>query len=162
MDTINLYDKITFNSAELIIPMESTDVRTHLSAPQALYLRVVKDNNRFFVPPLVPALNSSGNPFLQADPLYTNSYFCAPNETYLDALGDDNSILNLQFKKDDNGQYYRGYLTQFFEYHSRLPSLVPRVNYMALVPATSFGKSLNGVSFRNDQIKLRVYYSVPK
>lgn len=162
MDTFALYDKITFNSAELIIPMESTDVRSHIKTPPGLYLRVVKDNYRFFVPPLVPAIGSSGNPILVADPIYGNNYYTISNETYLDAVGDDNDILNLQFKKDDNGQYYRGYLTQFFEYHSRLPSNIPRVNYMGLVPATFFGKSLNGVSFRNDQIKLRVYYSVPK
>ena len=165
MDTFAMYDKITFNSAELIIPMESTDIRSHIKAPLGLYLRVVKNNNRFFVPPLVPTISSNGNPILIADPIYGSNYYCGSNESYLDVLNDNvtsPSILILENKTDNSGQYYRGYLTQFFEYHSRLPSNLPKVNYMALVPATYFGKSLNGVSFRNDQIKLRVFYSVPK
>jgi hypothetical protein len=162
MDTLNSYDKVTINSAELIIPVEPTSTRAHIKSPLGLYLRVVKDNNRFLIPPLIPSFGPSGNAELITDPVYENNYYCISNENYLDVISDDRTILNLQFKTVDNASYYRGYLTQFLEYHSRLPSIVPRINYLALVPANYFGKSLNGVSFKSDLIKLRIYYSVPK
>lgn len=160
MDTVKSYEKITINSAEIIVPVETNVARPHVRIPSGFYLRVIGESNRFFVPPLIPAI-SNGQAVLTPDPLYGGNYYCGSNETYLDAIGDDGNLLDLQYQVDDNGQYYRSYLTQFFEYHARLPSYVPKVNHMALVPATAWGKSLSGVSFKNDKIKIRLFYSVP-
>ena len=164
LDTFALFDKITFNSAELIIPVEPAATRAHTRQPSALNLKIVKNNRRLFSPPFIP-YNNGGTAVLIPDPLYTNNYFSAYNynDGFLDVNGDDNSRLNLILQEDEeDNEFYSGYLTAFFLYHSRRPSAVSRANFIALTPSTYFGKALDGVSFKKDQVKLRVYYSVPK
>ncbi len=169
--TFDSIENVAINSAELIIPLEPASARPHVRTPGGLFLRTVKNNSRFFVPPQIqrigadgkPLVDTQGNPVMGPDPQYGGYYYCISNEIYLDALGDDQRILNLAYRMDDDGQYYRGYLTEFFEYHTRLPETISRVNYLALVPSSSvFGKSLDGVSFKKDQVKLRVYYTQTK
>jgi hypothetical protein len=149
LDTFDLIDHVAINSAELVVPLEASAVRPHLLAPGNLFLRIVKDNNRF------------RDTVMFSNPIYASSYYCAVNDIYYDVFDDTREgLFTLQYKTDTNGQYYRGYFTEFFEYHTRLPQSVPRVNFLALVPTNkSFGKSLDGVSFKSDQVKLRVYYT---
>lgn len=171
----NYFDAIgnlAINSAELIIPIEAPSVRPHYGKPSGLLLRTVTNSNRFFVPPLIqltnaqgkPAVYPDGSPIIGYDPKYGDNYYCISNDGFLDARIDQISILKLAYSKSKEGQYYyRGFLSEYFEYHSRLPSDLSRINYLALVSADfSFGKSLQGMSFKSDQVKLRVYYTQTK
>ena len=171
-DYFDAIENVAINSAELIIPVEAPSVRAHYGKPTGLLLRTVTNSNRFFVPPLIqltntqgkPAVNPDGSPVIGYDPKYGGNYYCISNDGFLDAVNDEGSILRLAYTKSKEGQYYyRGFLSEYFEYHSRLPAGLSRVNYLALVPADfSFGKSLHGTSFKNDQVKLRVYYTQTK
>jgi Domain of unknown function (DUF4270) len=168
-DFLGQIENLAVNSAELIIPVEAPTVRSHLSVPSGLFLRTVQNNNRFYNPPKIPIkgtdgkdlVDSQGNPILGPDPQYGFRYYSATNDTYLDALGDDAKILNLQYVKNRGNEYfYRGYLTQFIEYHNRLPESFSHIDYLGLVPSNfQYGKTLDGVSFKKDQVKLRVYYT---
>jgi hypothetical protein len=174
-DAFKDIEKIAVNSAELIIPVEPGTAQSHFRIPKGLQLRITKDNSRFFAPPQIPIKTSETSATMGPDPIYAQSYFCTSNDSYLDVRSDDYDYMSLEYKKDDAGQYYyRGFISEYFQYSTVLPSSVMGVNYLALVPSSrvlvgskttpdvGFGRSLDGVSFKKDQIKLRVFYSVPK
>jgi hypothetical protein len=174
-DTFSAYEKIAFNSAELVIPIEASTVRPHYRIPRGLQLRITKDNSRFFVPPQIHIKTSATSATIGPDPIYGDSYYCRSSDSYLDVRSDENDYISLEYEKDDNGNYYyRGYISEYLQYSTVLPTSVTGVNYLALVPSSrilvgsttnadvGFGRSLDGISFKKDQIKLRVFYSVPK
>jgi hypothetical protein len=131
----------------------------------------MNDNSRLFIPPQIPQV-SGGTAFIGPDPAYVGNYYCIPNDGYLDVRSDNNDYRSLTFKEEAGEQHYRAFISEYFEYSARLPSTISRVNYLGLVPSTKknstssldvgFGRSLDGISFKNDQIKLRVFYSIPK
>jgi hypothetical protein len=78
------------------------------------------------------------------------------------ARGDDNSGLRIPFTETTDGTFYRAFLTEYFQYQLNLPIIYPPFKNIALYPSDApYGKSLNGISFPSNQVKLRVYYSKP-
>ena len=96
---------------------------------------------------------------------FANNYDCVVNGTFLDArrdAGGSTDVLAITRTKSTatSNAYYRAYISDFMQYFLRVPANFPKVYKMGLLPAESdFGKSLHGLSFKKDKVKLRVYYT---
>lgn len=155
------------NSAELVIELESKTTRPHLVEPEGLRLRLLKPNNRFYVSPTVT--NTAGSSVV--DPKFESSYFVSDDlnpEFFLDGISEDGNFLNVSYKEFETARYYRTHLTGFLHRHLKLPNGFAPIMSFALIPAKessaagareSYSKSLSGVSFKKDKVKLRVYYT---
>ena len=182
-DFFNQVDLVAINSARLTIDLPTN--KTFLKPPAGMFLRTVQNQNRFYVPPSIQAIGSngkpivdgSGNPILVPDPTYAANFYCSGSQSFLDVRSDGETRLSsapgvLVLSPDNNKISYSGYLTEYLEYHTRLPQDFARLDFLGLVPShsetgkrndpRSFGKFLDGVSFHKDSVKLKVYYSVPK
>ena len=161
----NYFDTIRnplLNSVELIVPTPKDSERKHFSKPANLYYQFLANNNRFYRP-VYYQTREDGVAIEKVDPIFQQTYHAELNENFeAHARGDDNSGLKIPFVVNTEGSFYRAFLTEYFQYQLNLPIIYPKVKYAGLYPSdTPFGKSLNGVSFPSDQVKLRVYYSKP-
>jgi hypothetical protein len=152
---------VAINAAEIVLEAEPDASRHHLSQPQALYLRVVKQSNGFFRTPII--LRTVDGKVEQAlDESYSVNYNCIANGLYLDARNDEAGRLSIPLKStsDTQPQFYSAYLSDFIQYFLRVPDGFPKIYNVGLVPApTPFGKSFEGFSFKKDKVKLRIYYT---
>jgi Domain of unknown function (DUF4270) len=152
LDTI---PQLAVNSAELIIPLETVATKPHINEPKYLVARIVSPSNRLLKVP--DAEFSSLSLFY-----YSRYQFGINYDRYLDAI-EDNGDTRIDYVTDANGRYYRAYISDFLENYfllGKLPPSVRRFNYIGLLPGDfALGKSLQGVSFRKDKIKLKVYYT---
>ena len=138
------------NSAELVIdPNETTD----RNVPANLAVRPLNLKNRFL----------TGSDTLST--AYTG-YIVSDKDGYL-MLGEgsaSNAIAKtLVLGQTDNVSNYKGSFTTYFQrlYSIRNDS-VARLTYYALVPANpAFGKSVNRLIFNKNNLKLRIYYTIP-
>jgi hypothetical protein len=147
---------MALNAAEIIIDAEPDADRHHLSTPVVMYFRVVKQNNRFFKAPIL----ANGD----YDPQFATAYYCLSGSSNLDALSDNvrEGAVPLLYSKSatTNRQEYKAYVTDFFQNFLRLPEGYDKIYYMGLLPGdANYGKSLHGLSFKKDKVKLRVYYT---
>ena len=160
-EVVQYFDTIPnrgINSAELIIPLEATETRQHMNEPTGLALRVLSSSNGFFKPPIE---NSVYNPEYAARYYCLGEYIAGYIIDGLDAVGDEGVVLRLG-NTSTNGRIYTNYLSEFLEYQVRIPSTFQKVYSLGLLPTNShMGKSFHGVSFKKDQVKLKVYYTRP-
>lgn len=147
---------VALNGAELFLELESDVARNHKSRPSDLQLRLVGDDNRFYKAPLIVV---SGSVF--TDPSYTSAYYALGNGAFLDAVDDNRARASIPLTKKTTGErYYSLFLTDFFSKFLRPTDGFEPINTMALIPGPlAFGKSFDGVSFKKDKVKLRVYYT---
>jgi hypothetical protein len=144
---------MAINAAEIRIDIESEPARTHLNMPVNLFFRVVSSSNDFLEVPGVKIFE------------YANNYDCVVNGTFLDArrdAGGSTDVLAIPHTKSTatSNAYYSAYISDFMQYFLRVPANFPKVYKMGLLPADSdFGKSLHGLTFKKDKVKLRVYYT---
>ncbi len=160
----NFFDTIAsplLNSAEIYIPALSTSERNHFGKPKSLYYVMAEDNNKFRRAFTTVALTDSTSAPTTNDAVQTQYYVEFGENFSVHARGDDTNGLKIPLTDDANGTFYKGYMTEFFQYQLRLPSKnLTRYKYAALIPSDApHGKSLNGITLKGDQIKLRVYYS---
>ena len=122
---------------------------------------MAEDNNKFRRAFTTVALTDSTSAPTTNDAVQTQYYVEFGENFSVHARGDDTNGLKIPLTDDANGTFYKGYMTEFFQYQLRLPSKnLTRYKYAALIPSDSpHGKSLNGITLKGDQIKLRVYYS---
>lgn len=148
---------VAINSAQLIVEVEPDAVRHHLSQPKSLLFRVSNLSNRFFKSPIIET--TSGK---VVDQTFAENYNCLSNGLYLDVRSDEVSRLIIPLTRTSSAepQYYKAYVSDFIEHFLRIPDGFPKVYYMGLLPGEDpFGKSLHGLSFKKDKVKLRVYYT---
>ena len=144
--------QLGINSAELVVTLDPIATRPHINEPTSLFIRMMDQNNRYLRP------TPSTFPTFQAD------YYCQYNfvnyfDYYLDAVNDAGTV-GMRYRTDANGRYYKGSLSDFMQRNLTQPKSVPRITAWGLVPAdTPLGKSLQGVSFKKDKVKLKVYYT---
>lgn len=139
------------NSAELFIAAEEQS----LPLPRFLGLRVLKSNNRF-------RFGSEGIP------TYYNGLFAVDNSGFL-LLGErlNASVLstnyNLELQQSSTGtNTYQEYFTAFFQrLYSFRDEQVQFLNFALFPTSPEIGKSVNGFSFKADNIKLRLFYTIP-
>jgi hypothetical protein len=160
----NYFDTIAspmLNSAEIYIPALSTSERNHFGKPRSLYYLLADDNNKFHRAFTTVALTDSTSAPTTNDVVQTQYYVEFGENFSIHARGDDTNGLKIPLTDDASGTLYKGYMTEFFQYQLRLPlNNLPRFKYAALIPSDApRGKSLNGITLKGDQIKLRVYYS---
>jgi hypothetical protein len=160
----NYFDTIAspmLNSAEIYIPALSTSERNHFGKPRSLYYMLTDDNNKFHRAFTTVALTDSTSAPTADEAIQTKYYVEFGENFSIHARGDDTNGLKIPLTDDASGTLYKGYMTEFFQYQLRLPSNnLPRFKYAALIPSDApVGKSLNGITLKGDQIKLRVYYS---
>jgi hypothetical protein len=160
----NYFDTIAgpmLNSAEIYIPALSTAERNHFGKPKSLYYVLAENNNKFHRAFTTVALTDSTSAPSTDDAAQTKYYVEFGENFSIHARGDDTNGLKIPLTDDASGTYYKAYMTEFFQYQLKLPSKnITRFNYAALIPSDApQGKSLNGITLKGDQIKLRVYYS---
>jgi Domain of unknown function (DUF4270) len=150
---------MAINAAELTVDIESEAARQHLSMPNYLLFRVVNSSNHFFK---VPTIAVSGQTEEVADPQYVTNYNSLLNGSFLDARDDLGARLAVPLTKSTAtaNAYYSAYISDFMQRFLRVPANFQKIYYMALIPADAgYGKSLHGLSFKKDKVKLRVYYT---
>gem|GEM_PF-1165740 len=150
------------NSVELIVPTPAASARNHFSKPANLYYQFLGNNNRFYRPVRLET-REDGLLIEKIDAQFQLTYHAELGENFTAyARGDDNSGLRIPFTETTDGTFYRAFLTEYFQYQLNLPIIYPPFKYAALYPSDApYGKSLNGISFPSNQVKLRVYYSKP-
>jgi hypothetical protein len=156
---------VAINAAELVIDLEPKVVRQHISMPSALLLRAVGSTNGFFRVPQIEVVENSLT-YVINDPQYAANYFCINNGLYLDGRADNNSgtaeQLRIPLTKEtvSRSAYYSIYMSDFMQYFLRVPSSFRKLYSVALLPADAgYGKSFEGLSFKKDKVKLRIYYT---
>jgi len=150
------------NSVELVVPLPNESDRKHFNKPANLYYQFLTNNNRFYRPVYLETREDGLN-IEKIDPIFQQTYHSELGDNFVaHARGDDNSGLKIPFTITTEGTFYRAFLTEYFQYQLNLPIIYPPIKFAALYPSDApFGKSLNGVSFPSNQVKLRVYYSKP-
>ncbi|MGE0770711.1 MAG: DUF4270 family protein [Cyclobacteriaceae bacterium] len=142
-DTIST---MSISAAELVITgIEATGYKP----PQQLGLRILRPNNRFDNRTAVSALYAGRVAY--------------DIERKLVFAGDNSEQFTMSLS-ESNGQYqYSGFLTNYLQllYSIRSADSL-RFRHYGIVPVDpEFGKSVNRLLFDKDNIKLRLYYTVP-
>jgi hypothetical protein len=159
----NFFDTIPnplLNSVELVVPTPTTSERNHVSIPKNLYYMFLGNNNRFYRP-VYYVEQEDGTPLEKIDPEFQTNYLAELGDNFVAyARGDDSYGLKIPFVTSTEGNFYRSFMTDYFQYQLKLPDIYPPIRYVGLVPSDApYGKSLNGFSFKKDGVKLRVFYS---
>lgn len=154
---------IAINSAELIISdVESTEA---YASPGDLYLRVLDPDNRLkvFNRQKKAAAVTRDQKTLS---LYNNStrtldldYSVVNVDSVFTVYSETGSYLSLPYSSTTNT--YRGFFTLFAQELAIEETDKPRLRYFILYPRNG-AKTVNRVLFHKDNIKLRVYYTLPK
>lgn len=154
---------IAINSAELIISdVEPTE---QFSSPGELYLRLLEPNNRLKV------FNKENSEAARARDqkvlnLYNNSTVTLQPD--LNVVNVDNvftvvsetrSLLNMAYSSEKNT--YQAFFTLYAQELAIEETDKPRFRYYILYPRNAV-KNVNRTIFHKDNIKLRVYYTLPK
>jgi hypothetical protein len=155
------FDELRFpilNSTELRIESAATHVRP----PAGMRLRILRPNNRNRLPVRV-LTNSDGSSGVVEDLAFEARNFVLKNSDFtLDVLGDDNSATQLRTTSESNNTVYSGFFTTFTQTQLRLPKEDRLATLGIIASNPDFQKSLNGISFLRDKVKLRVYYTLPE
>lgn len=182
-DSLDKYERLAINSAELKINGINIASEYHNLPPKSLLVKVIKPNNRF------RKLTYSGmGSQYQKDVELINDYrgfinldnrartlrLSSVADSTLNILNDGGSFFTLNYSNENN--WYRGSANLFFQqlYNNRdnedkdiLPvTSVLLIPYEPLPSSSSYGRNINGktvdrIIFDKDDIVLRIYYTVP-
>ena len=138
------------NSAELVIdPNEATNY----AGPNSLAVRLMNSKNRFFT---------------GSDTLSTAyvGYVESDKEGYLilgEGTAQNPAPKTLVLGKTDNVSNYLGKFTNYFQrlYSIRNDSVVRIAQYALMPKDPAAGKSVNRLIFNKNNLKLRIYYTIP-
>ncbi|HEY3403001.1 MAG TPA: DUF4270 family protein [Ohtaekwangia sp.] len=183
LDSLQSIPRLAINSAEFII--DNTDNPQHFNPPQGLLVKLIKENNR---PKKLTHPGKSSAYRKDAEDLsaYTgfvnydnaNSFTFTsgiPFDSTFNIVDDAGGFLTLLY--DDDTRDYKGKASLFFQkLHALSLSEEEETLYTTavLIPYSPGsrtsqpvygrhinGKSVNRVSFNKDNIRLRVYYTIP-
>lgn len=144
--------EIVINAAELIINIEAP--QPGLSPPSTLALRVLKkvsETNYQFM-----------NRNLDEDDTYTQGFYLIGDDRYYLVASDNSSGEYATLTYDKTKQRYKGNLTIFTQNLFDRKSSEEEILYLGLYPATPIiGKSVERVAFKQENIKLGIYYTKP-
>jgi hypothetical protein len=144
--------RLGINSAELVVTLDPIATKPHVNEPSSLFIRMLSLNNRYLRPTFSTTVAFQSNYYCSHS--FVNNY-----DYYLDAVDDAQSV-GMNYRTDANGRYYKGTLSDFMQRNLTLPKSVARINALGLVPGDApLGKSLQGVSFKKDKVKLKIYYT---
>jgi hypothetical protein len=161
LDTLS-FPNVVINSAELRIPQ--IEENPDLVQPNALYLRVLEPNNRLRI------FNNEDNAASREADLdiirqYNNvnrtldtDVFVVNNDSVFTVFSDAGSYMNIGYVGSTKS--YRGYLTLFAQELAIAEPDKPRFKYYMLYPRNA-AKTVSRVAFHKDNIKLRIYYTLP-
>jgi hypothetical protein len=154
---------IAINSAELVITdVESTEI---FPSPGELYVRLLDPDNRLkkFNRQKTSQARERDQKIMN---LYNNStrtlspdYNVVNVDSVLTIFTETSSFLSLPYSSSTNS--YRGFFTLYAQEMAIEEPDKPRFRYYLLYPKNA-GKNVNRVFFHKDNIKLRVYYTLPK
>jgi hypothetical protein len=154
---------IAINSAELVISdVASTEV---YRSPGELYVRLLDPDNRLktFNRQKTAQARERDNKILS---LYNNStrtlypdFNTVNPDSVFTIFTETSTYFNLAYSAEKNS--YRGFFTLFAQEMAIEETDKPRFRYYILYPKNG-GKTVNRVLFHRDNIKLRVYYTLPK
>ncbi|NJN42300.1 MAG: hypothetical protein HC811_08865 [Flammeovirgaceae bacterium] len=83
-------------------------------------------------------------------------------EGYFSLIGDDRSLLKINSQENGNSWDYSGYMTEYMQTLYEIKDNDLRYKYYGLIAFDpSFGKSANRAIFHKNNIKLKLYYTVP-
>jgi len=139
------------NSAELVINTEPS----FYPMPSLLGLRVLNSNKRF-------------RPGESGIPVYYNNLIAVDNAGFL-ILGErlNATVLSNEYnlaltRNSDGSGTYSEFYTAFFQRLYSFRDQQLQFYQFGLIPTSPLiGKSVSGVSFKANNIKLRVYYTIP-
>jgi hypothetical protein len=165
----NDFSHFIINSAELVITdLEGVDSYSPIGS---FTLQVIDQNNKLRrtqrgkVPIIGPNKDTLGYdyPITAADQALLNSYFGTVNNSneFFTVINDINTIFTLGKASSTNS--YSGFLTLFAQQlHNLDKQNKDPFRYFALYPSSpQMGKGLNRIVFNKDNLKLRVYYTLP-
>jgi hypothetical protein len=145
-------EQIVINSAVLSIGIETPP--TGYSPPSKLILRVLKKTSE--------TKFEFTNSFIDSDSTQMSGFFVTADGKYYIARGDASSTSAVEMTYDSDHQRYVGHLSLF------LQNLFDKKNgdvdllYLGLFPAAPpIGKTVDRVVFKQENIKLGVYYTTP-
>ncbi len=153
---------LIINSAELVIG--NTEDGGALAPPQYLTMRVLKDNNRGYSYGTKDAQSIKDyalyKSFISPDFASAPLGVAVDNDSIFTVVGDDGGYFRLSYSKSE--KKYNGYLTRFLQQLYAKEDEKTSLTSFALYPLQpSTTKSVNRVVFPKDNIKLRIYYTLP-
>lgn len=148
------------SAAELKIETEQ-----QVSPPTRFVLRALKPNNRLLLA-TKGGTDVAGDPQTIIDNDYLLKHSISQNSlARVEPISDEdrNSAFTLkQISNESTGAVYTGYITTFLQQETTL-SDTDFLRYFALIPQTPDNtKSINGFYFPAENVKLKIYYTVPK
>ena len=162
--------QLIINSAELSIEGIQTDPNLHVPPPSELVLRVLKPSNRFKTySRLVPKDEEDrrlygGTIDFEFESIASGATIIAEKDSTFTVNGDNrytSRFLRLPFNKEKSS--YQGFLTLFAQELFDVTENKTRFNQFLLFPSSpNVGKSVNRAVFGKNNIKLKLYYTLPK
>lgn len=144
----------SLNVAELSIKTEVQEL-----APTAFFLRAIRADNRSLLG-LTKVLNEAYDSISIPDQVFASKHHISPSSApRADLVGDDGTLFYLSQNATTPDGNYKGYLTNFLQREINLPGS-EQLDYLSIIPAApEFSKSVNGLQFHKDSVRLRVYYT---
>jgi hypothetical protein len=151
------------------IPLKSLNVAEislttdqQLAPPVRMTFRAVKPDNRTLIK-TSRTLNEAYDSVSIPDYAFVaKHYISSASAPRADMLGDDGQVFTFEQKSNTAGvATYKGYLANFLQ---REVDLVDKdyLRYFSIMPSSpEFGKSVNGLYFHKDSVKLRIFYTTP-
>ena len=147
---------IVFNSVELSIPILSPG---NFPPPDALRLRVLNAVYRFkkeILFPLNPIDSAIFNIFPASITLDEENWYIMGVELNQNTISE-----NFDLKYLPEEQRYRGDLTDFFQSLSRTDDDEAIIDFGLIAINPYFSKSVNRFTFREENVKLKLFYTIP-
>ncbi len=135
------------NAAEFVI--ESTDNPSYLGPPPNIYLRTIKEDNQFYNQKKVIDRDFMAGYWVMRD----EDYYLSRSDI---TTGGQSVPVTLNYS---DGMYV-GNATLFMQDLYSKRNSDTKLQYLALY-STNIGKTVNRAVFNSDQIKLRIYYTIP-
>lgn len=153
VDTI---PNVVFNSVELSIPILNPE---NFPPPDALRLRVLNAVNRFkkeILFPLNPIDSAIFNIFPASITLDEENWYIMGVELNQNTISE-----NFDLKYLPEEQRYSGNLTEFFQGMARADADEVITDFGLIAINPYFSKSVNRFTFREEDVKLKMFYTIP-
>jgi len=155
-DYIDTLSNIIINSAELSIDNVNPIPLGNFSNPSSIALGMLTEDNRFKV---LKTMQDTVDYISFGGYVVVGAIVNANLPFSLFAANDQGSLLTLPYSKTTNA-YSGAYPTLFFQ--NLFEQKEKRYPYWTLLPVNqAFSKSVNRVIFPKDNIKLKIYYTLP-
>jgi len=146
----------SLNVAELSIVADEQK-----TAPTSFLLRAVRPDNRNVLG-LSKGINEVYDSIVYADPAFVAKHFIDPNSApRADVAGDEGTTFTMSQRSNTGKAIYKGYLTTFLQRELSLAESDALTQFSFIPVSPAFTKSLNGLYFHKDSVRLKVFYTTP-